>query len=119
MCVSSDTFHLNAQMGLEKIIFLYGYLSTTGNETHTPARVRDASQHLFSSSLSSLMFTYVSVSSLQQRASGKVLFEMVCAHLNLVEGDYFSLEFQDQHKMTVRLMHEATRGNIVICICYT
>uniref|UniRef100_A0AAR2K839 FERM, ARHGEF and pleckstrin domain-containing protein 1 n=1 Tax=Pygocentrus nattereri TaxID=42514 RepID=A0AAR2K839_PYGNA len=31
-----------------------------------------------------------------QRASGKVLFEMVCAHLNLVEGDYFGLEFQDQ-----------------------
>uniref|UniRef100_A0AAR2IRE8 FERM, ARHGEF and pleckstrin domain-containing protein 1 n=1 Tax=Pygocentrus nattereri TaxID=42514 RepID=A0AAR2IRE8_PYGNA len=26
----------------------------------------------------------------------KVLFEMVCAHLNLVEGDYFGLEFQDQ-----------------------
>ncbi|XP_060786053.1 FERM, ARHGEF and pleckstrin domain-containing protein 1-like isoform X3 [Neoarius graeffei] len=38
-----------------------------------------------------------------QRASGKVLFEMVCAHLNLVEGDYFGLEFQDQHKMMVWL----------------
>uniref|UniRef100_A0AAR2L881 FERM, ARHGEF and pleckstrin domain-containing protein 1 n=1 Tax=Pygocentrus nattereri TaxID=42514 RepID=A0AAR2L881_PYGNA len=36
-----------------------------------------------------------------QRASGKVLFEMVCAHLNLVEGDYFGLEFQDQRKMMV------------------
>ncbi|TSM68851.1 FERM, RhoGEF and pleckstrin domain-containing protein 1 [Bagarius yarrelli] len=38
-----------------------------------------------------------------QRASGKVLFEMVCAHLNLFEGDYFGLEYQDQHKMTVWL----------------
>ncbi|KAF4087052.1 hypothetical protein AMELA_G00091190 [Ameiurus melas] len=38
-----------------------------------------------------------------QRSSGKVLFDMVCAHLNLVEGDYFGLEFQDQHKMTVWL----------------
>ncbi|KAI4887073.1 hypothetical protein NFI96_013961, partial [Prochilodus magdalenae] len=39
----------------------------------------------------------------EQRASGKVLFDMVCAHLNLVEGDYFGLEFQDQRKMTVWL----------------
>ncbi|KAL6484642.1 hypothetical protein MHYP_G00066870 [Metynnis hypsauchen] len=40
---------------------------------------------------------------ISQRASGKVLFEMVCAHLNLVEGDYFGLEFQDQRKMMVWL----------------
>ncbi|KAI5621091.1 FERM, RhoGEF and pleckstrin domain-containing protein 1, partial [Silurus asotus] len=40
---------------------------------------------------------------ISQRASGKVLFEMVCAHLNLVEGDYFGLEFQDQHKMMLWL----------------
>ncbi|XP_058247306.1 FERM, ARHGEF and pleckstrin domain-containing protein 1 [Hemibagrus wyckioides] len=40
---------------------------------------------------------------ISQRATGKVLFEMVCAHLNLVEGDYFGLEYQDQHKMTVWL----------------
>lgn len=57
---------------------------------------------------------YLCVCSLQQRASGKVLFEMVCAHLNLVEGDYFGLEFQDQHKMMVRLPNEATQGNTVI-----
>ncbi|XP_016099226.1 FERM, RhoGEF and pleckstrin domain-containing protein 1 [Sinocyclocheilus grahami] len=38
-----------------------------------------------------------------QRASGKVLFDLVCAHLNLIEGDYFSLEYQDQRKMTVWL----------------
>uniref|UniRef100_A0A8C2EQQ4 FERM domain-containing protein n=1 Tax=Cyprinus carpio TaxID=7962 RepID=A0A8C2EQQ4_CYPCA len=36
-----------------------------------------------------------------QRAPGKVLFDLVCAHLNLIEGDYFGLEFQDQRKMTV------------------
>lgn len=39
---------------------------------------------------------------LQQRASGKVVFDLVCTHLNLVEGDYFSLEYQDHHKMMVR-----------------
>uniref|UniRef100_A0A672M7A0 FERM, ARHGEF and pleckstrin domain-containing protein 1 n=1 Tax=Sinocyclocheilus grahami TaxID=75366 RepID=A0A672M7A0_SINGR len=43
------------------------------------------------------------VFAVSQRAPGKVLFDLVCAHLNLIEGDYFSLEFQDQHKMTVWL----------------
>ncbi|CAL8268101.1 unnamed protein product [Lota lota] len=38
-----------------------------------------------------------------QRAPGKVLFDLVCTHMNLVEGDYFGLEFQDHHKMTVWL----------------
>ncbi|XP_062861465.1 FERM, ARHGEF and pleckstrin domain-containing protein 1 [Trichomycterus rosablanca] len=37
------------------------------------------------------------------RATGKVLFEMVCSHLNLMEGDYFGLEYQDQHKMMIWL----------------
>ncbi|CAB1328542.1 unnamed protein product [Coregonus sp. 'balchen'] len=40
---------------------------------------------------------------LQQRASGKVVFDLVCTHLNLVEGDYFSLEYQDHNKMMVWL----------------
>uniref|UniRef100_A0A9J7XKC4 FERM, ARHGEF and pleckstrin domain-containing protein 1 n=1 Tax=Cyprinus carpio carpio TaxID=630221 RepID=A0A9J7XKC4_CYPCA len=39
----------------------------------------------------------------EQRASGKVLFDLVCAHLNLIEGDYFGLEYQDQRKMIVWL----------------
>ncbi|XP_030198495.1 FERM, ARHGEF and pleckstrin domain-containing protein 1 isoform X2 [Gadus morhua] len=38
-----------------------------------------------------------------QRAPGKVLFDLVCTHMNLIEGDYFGLEFQDHHKMTVWL----------------
>uniref|UniRef100_A0AAY4D3C8 FERM, ARHGEF and pleckstrin domain-containing protein 1 n=1 Tax=Denticeps clupeoides TaxID=299321 RepID=A0AAY4D3C8_9TELE len=38
-----------------------------------------------------------------QRASGKVLFDMVCSHLNLIEGDYFGLEFQHRRKMSVWL----------------
>uniref|UniRef100_A0A4W5PAJ2 FERM, ARHGEF and pleckstrin domain-containing protein 1 n=1 Tax=Hucho hucho TaxID=62062 RepID=A0A4W5PAJ2_9TELE len=38
-----------------------------------------------------------------QRASGKVVFDLVCTHLNLIEGDYFSLEYQDHHKMMVWL----------------
>ncbi|MBN3286223.1 FARP1 protein, partial [Polyodon spathula] len=38
-----------------------------------------------------------------QRAPGKILFDLVCTHLNLIEGDYFGLEFQDHRKMTVWL----------------
>ena len=37
----------------------------------------------------------------QQRAPGKVLLDAVCNHLNLVEGDYFGLEFPDHKKITV------------------
>ncbi|KAH0624507.1 hypothetical protein JD844_032056, partial [Phrynosoma platyrhinos] len=40
---------------------------------------------------------------LQQRAPGKVLLDAVCNHLNLVEGDYFGLEFLDHKKITVWL----------------
>ncbi|XP_057187076.1 FERM, ARHGEF and pleckstrin domain-containing protein 1 isoform X1 [Triplophysa rosa] len=38
-----------------------------------------------------------------QRAQGKILFDLVCTHLNLIEGDYFGLEFQDHRKMMVWL----------------
>lgn len=38
-----------------------------------------------------------------QRAPGKVLLDAVCSHLNLVEGDYFGLEFPDHKKSTVWL----------------
>lgn len=38
-----------------------------------------------------------------QRAPGKVLLDAVCGHLNLVEGDYFGLEFPDHKKTTVWL----------------
>lgn len=37
----------------------------------------------------------------QQKASGKVLFDLVCSHMNLIEGDYFGLEFQNHQKMMV------------------
>ncbi|XP_051566438.1 FERM, ARHGEF and pleckstrin domain-containing protein 1 isoform X2 [Myxocyprinus asiaticus] len=40
---------------------------------------------------------------ISQRSSGRVLFEMVCSHLNLIEGDYFGLEFQDHHRRMVWL----------------
>uniref|UniRef100_A0A3P9KWF8 FERM, ARHGEF and pleckstrin domain-containing protein 1 n=1 Tax=Oryzias latipes TaxID=8090 RepID=A0A3P9KWF8_ORYLA len=38
-----------------------------------------------------------------QRSPGKGLFDLVCAHLNLTEADYFGLEYQDHRKMTVWL----------------
>ncbi|MEQ2220770.1 hypothetical protein ILYODFUR_008868 [Ilyodon furcidens] len=41
----------------------------------------------------------------KQKASGKVLFDLVCSHLNLIEGDYFGLEFQNHRKMMVWLDH--------------
>ncbi|XP_077472708.1 FERM, ARHGEF and pleckstrin domain-containing protein 1 isoform X1 [Stigmatopora argus] len=37
------------------------------------------------------------------KASGKVLFDLVCTHMNLIEGDYFGLEFQNHQKITVWL----------------
>ncbi|XP_047210973.1 FERM, ARHGEF and pleckstrin domain-containing protein 1-like isoform X2 [Girardinichthys multiradiatus] len=40
---------------------------------------------------------------ISQRAPGKVLFDLVCVHLNLTEGDYFGLEYIDHRKMTVWL----------------
>ncbi|XP_056610287.1 FERM, ARHGEF and pleckstrin domain-containing protein 1 isoform X1 [Triplophysa dalaica] len=40
---------------------------------------------------------------ISHRCSGRVLFEMVCSHLNLIEGDYFCLEFQNHHRRTVWL----------------
>lgn len=30
-----------------------------------------------------------------------MLFDLVCSHMNLIEGDYFGLEFQNQQKMMV------------------
>lgn len=47
------------------------------------------------------LFFPASVLLFQQRSPGKVLFDLVCVHLNLTEGDYFGLEYQDQRKMTV------------------
>lgn len=38
-----------------------------------------------------------------QRAPGKILLDAVCNHLNLVEGDYFGLEFLDHKKIMVWL----------------
>ncbi|XP_036055451.1 FERM, ARHGEF and pleckstrin domain-containing protein 1 isoform X2 [Onychomys torridus] len=38
-----------------------------------------------------------------QRAPGKALLDAVCNHLNLVEGDYFGLEFPDHKKIMVWL----------------
>uniref|UniRef100_A0A674N3I0 FERM, ARHGEF and pleckstrin domain-containing protein 1 n=1 Tax=Takifugu rubripes TaxID=31033 RepID=A0A674N3I0_TAKRU len=35
------------------------------------------------------------------RSPGKVLFDLVCDHLNLTEGDYFGLEYTNHHKMPV------------------
>uniref|UniRef100_A0A3Q2Z5L5 FERM, ARHGEF and pleckstrin domain-containing protein 1 n=1 Tax=Hippocampus comes TaxID=109280 RepID=A0A3Q2Z5L5_HIPCM len=37
------------------------------------------------------------------KASGKVLFDLVCRHMNLIEGDYFGLEYQSHQKMMVWL----------------
>uniref|UniRef100_A0A8C4ESG0 FERM, ARHGEF and pleckstrin domain-containing protein 1 n=1 Tax=Dicentrarchus labrax TaxID=13489 RepID=A0A8C4ESG0_DICLA len=34
---------------------------------------------------------------ISQRSPGKVLFDLVCVHLNLAEGDYFGLEYQDHY----------------------
>ncbi|XP_058474257.1 FERM, ARHGEF and pleckstrin domain-containing protein 1-like isoform X1 [Solea solea] len=40
---------------------------------------------------------------ISQRSPGKVLFDLICVHLNLTEGDYFGLEYLDHRKMTLWL----------------
>uniref|UniRef100_A0AAQ5ZRU2 FERM, ARHGEF and pleckstrin domain-containing protein 1 n=1 Tax=Amphiprion ocellaris TaxID=80972 RepID=A0AAQ5ZRU2_AMPOC len=52
---------------------------------------------------------------ISQKASGKMLFDLVCSHMNLIEGDYFGLEFQNHQKMMffppdhAQLLEELTR----------
>lgn len=36
----------------------------------------------------------------QTKASGRILFDQVCKQLNLLEVDYFGLEYQDQQDVT-------------------
>ncbi|KAJ0070300.1 hypothetical protein NL108_007644, partial [Boleophthalmus pectinirostris] len=38
-----------------------------------------------------------------KKAPGKLLLDLVCSHMNLIEGDYFGLEFQNHQKMMVGL----------------
>jgi hypothetical protein len=38
----------------------------------------------------------------QSKASGHILFDQVCKQLSLLEVDYFGLEYQDGHGITVR-----------------
>lgn len=61
----------------------------------------------------------------QQKASGKVLFDLVCSHMNLIEGDYFGLEFQNHQKMMVseekgeieKGIPSYKAGYLVMCCC--
>jgi hypothetical protein len=39
----------------------------------------------------------------QAKAAGKMLFDQVCKQLNLLETDYFGLEYMDAQGVTVRL----------------
>uniref|UniRef100_A0A665XFE3 FERM, ARHGEF and pleckstrin domain-containing protein 1 n=1 Tax=Echeneis naucrates TaxID=173247 RepID=A0A665XFE3_ECHNA len=52
-----------------------------------------------------ILFVFFFSTCSQQKASGKVLFDLVCSHMNLIEGDYFGLEFQNHQKMMVWLDH--------------
>uniref|UniRef100_A0A8C6SRT2 FERM, ARHGEF and pleckstrin domain-containing protein 1 n=1 Tax=Neogobius melanostomus TaxID=47308 RepID=A0A8C6SRT2_9GOBI len=38
-----------------------------------------------------------------QKASGKMLLDLVCSHMNLIEADYFGLEYQNHQKMMIAL----------------
>ena len=55
------------------------------------------------------------VSYFQSKASGRLLFEQVCKQLNLLETDYFGLEYNDNKGATVRYK----RNNYVIKVCLT
>ena len=53
---------------------------------------------------SSLLYTIPDfpLSLFQTKAPGRILFEQVCKQLNLLEVDYFGLEYQDSYHVTVR-----------------
>ena len=50
------------------------------------------------------------MSSFQSKALGKILFEQVCKQLNLLEVDYFGLEYQDVQGITVRFLFEMLKN---------
>lgn len=45
------------------------------------------------------------MSPFQAKALGKVLFEQVCRQLNLLEADYFGLEYEDANAASVSLYY--------------
>ena len=47
--------------------------------------------------------------SFQSKAPGRILFDQVCKQLNLLEVDYFGLEYQDGHGVTVRTFFEISK----------
>ncbi|KPP80340.1 FERM, RhoGEF and pleckstrin domain-containing protein-like [Scleropages formosus] len=86
MRVSSEEHHGNGKASFQDRLF-----SLSAVEHHTPPRPK------LEPSLCQLRVHAT------QRAPGKLLFDLVCTHLNLIEGDYFGLEFQDHRRMTVWL----------------
>ena len=53
---------------------------------------------------------------LQAKASGKMLFEQVCKQLNLLETDYFGLEYTDNRGSTYWLDRDKPMNQQVIGI---
>ena len=51
----------------------------------------------------SLLIYFLFTTFFQSKALGRILFEQVCKQLNLLEVDYFGLEYQDAQGITVRL----------------
>ena len=52
----------------------------------------------------------------QAKASGKMLFEQVCKQLNLLETDYFGLEYTDNRGSTYWLDRDKPMNQQVIVI---
>lgn len=51
------------------------------------------------------------ICSFQAKALGKVLFEQVCRQLNLLEADYFGLEYEESNS-NVKVSSECNRDAI-------
>lgn len=50
--------------------------------------------------LTNILNIIFSFTSLQAKALGRVLFDQVCRQLNLLEADYFGLEYQEKATQT-------------------
>ena len=59
----------------------------------------------------------LNVSLFQAKASGKILFEQVCKQLNLLETDYFGLEYNDHKGATVRSYSSGQHNNLKLKYC--
>ena len=70
--------------------------SRVGSATSGGSRMISVKVHMLDDS--------ITLFQVQAKAPGRILFDQVCKQLNLLEVDYFGLEYQDAYRVTVSFM---------------